>query len=60
MTDDQVEEALGILIATGARDHAQAEARRLRDGALAEIDALPIDDLHRMQLRALVESIIAP
>ena len=60
MTDDQVEEALGILIATGARDHAQAEARRLRDGALAELDALPIDDLHRVQLRALVESIIAP
>ena len=59
MTDAQVDEALELLVRSGARDHAQAEARRLRDRALAQLDELPIDRLHRRQLRVLVESVIA-
>ena len=60
MDDAQVDEVLELLVRCGARDHAQAEAGRLRDLALGEIDALPVDDLHRTQLRVLVESVIAP
>lgn len=59
LTDAQVDDVLEILVRCGARDHAQAEARRYRDRALAIIDALPVDPVPRGQLRMLVEAIIA-
>jgi geranylgeranyl diphosphate synthase type I len=57
--DDQVGEVLAILDRSGARDHALAEARRHRDRALAGVDALPISDERRAQLRAVVESVVS-
>ncbi|MGH2357675.1 MAG: polyprenyl synthetase family protein [Candidatus Limnocylindria bacterium] len=59
MTDADVSDVLAILERCGARDHALAEARRYRDTALADLDALPCPDEHRAELRALVETVIA-
>jgi geranylgeranyl diphosphate synthase type I len=59
LSDDEVEEVLAILERCGAREHVLAEARRLRDTALADIDALPLADAPRSQLRGLVEAVIA-
>ncbi len=57
--DDAVEEVLGILDRSGARDFALGEARRHRDAALADIDELPLTEERRRQLRTLVEAVIA-
>ena len=59
MPDGDVAETLTILERSGARRHAESEARRYRDLALARIDALPCDELPRAQLRFLVEMVIA-
>ncbi|HLE59094.1 MAG TPA: polyprenyl synthetase family protein [Candidatus Limnocylindria bacterium] len=56
---DEVNEVLEILDRCGARAHALAEARRLRDVALADIDALPVEEARRGVLRAFVETVIA-
>src|SRR5919106_172270 len=55
MTDAHVDEVLAILERSGAREHATAEARRARDQALADVDALPCPAEGRLVLRALVE-----
>jgi geranylgeranyl diphosphate synthase type I len=60
MDDAQVDETLEILVRCGARDHAQAEARRYRDRALSIIDGLPVEPEPRRQLRSLVEAVINP
>ena len=57
--DDEVSEVLAILERCGAREHVLGEARRLRDAALADIDALPLAEGPRDQLRSLVEAVIA-
>ena len=59
LDDAQVDEVLAILDRCGARDHALAEARRHRDLALGGVDALPIGDGRRAQLRAVVETVIS-
>jgi geranylgeranyl diphosphate synthase, type I len=58
VTDADVDEVLAILERSGAREHAMAEARRARDQALADVDALPCPEEGREVLRALVESVI--
>jgi geranylgeranyl diphosphate synthase type I len=59
MPPDQVDEVLAILERSGAREQALVEARRYRDLAVADIAKLPIGDRPRIELRALVESVIA-
>ena len=59
MPADEVDEVLAILDRSGAREVAQAEARRYKEMALAELDGLPIPDDPRAELRALVESVVA-
>ena len=59
MAQEEVDEVLAILERSGARDVAQAEARRYKETALADLDGLPIDEEHRLALRALVESVVA-
>ncbi|HSM38219.1 MAG TPA: polyprenyl synthetase family protein [Candidatus Limnocylindrales bacterium] len=59
MSAEQVDEVLAILERAGAREHAVGEARRFRDLALTDAEALPIDPERRHALRALVESVIA-
>lgn len=58
MSSDQVDEVLDILTRCGARDHAEAEARRYRDMALADLAALPVADEGSRDLRAVVLTII--
>ena len=53
MSDRDVDEALTLLEASGARDIAMSEARRWADRALAEIAPLPIDAERRRDLEAL-------
>ena len=57
--DEQVREVVAILDRCGARRHVLDEARRHRDAALADIDALPLDGERRRQLRELVGAVIA-
>ncbi len=58
MAPDEVDEVLAILDRSGARAHAEGEARRYRDRALAELAALPIPDERRIELEDLVQAII--
>jgi geranylgeranyl pyrophosphate synthase len=55
----EVREVVAILDRCGAREHVLQEARRHRDAALANIDALPLDEARRRQLRELVAAVIA-
>ena len=59
MPQPEVDEVLGILERSGAREQTLAEARRFRDIALADLDGLPIADPGRAELRLLLESVIA-
>jgi geranylgeranyl diphosphate synthase type I len=59
MPPDEIAEVLEILNRCGAADHARAEARRQRDAALGDIASLPITEERRVELRLVVESIIA-
>ena len=59
MPQDEVDEVLAILDRSGARAVAEAEARRYKELALAELDGLPIPDGPRAELHALVESVVA-
>lgn len=58
LDDGQVDEVLAILERSGAHDHALGEARRHRDAAVAAVDALPIREERRAELRRLVQSVI--
>jgi geranylgeranyl diphosphate synthase, type I len=58
MSPAEVDEVLAILDRCGAREQSGAEARRYRDMALADLDALPVPDGRRGELRAVVETII--
>ena len=59
MSPPEVDEVLAILDRAGARDHAVGEAKRFRDLALTDAEALPIASSRRDELHALVESVIA-
>jgi geranylgeranyl diphosphate synthase, type I len=59
MPQPEVDEVLAILERTGAREEALTEARRYRDIALRDLDGLPIADERRIELRTLLESVIA-
>jgi geranylgeranyl diphosphate synthase type I len=59
MPPDEVDEVLAILERAGAHEHAIGEARRFRDLALTDAEALPIAADRRAELRQLVESVIA-
>jgi geranylgeranyl diphosphate synthase type I len=59
MSQEEVDEVLAILERSGAHDVAQAEARRYKEIALADLEGLPIDEEHQVALRALVESVVA-
>ena len=54
-----VGEVLEILERSGAREHALAEARRYRDLALGQLEALPCSPERRADLATLVSSVIA-
>jgi len=58
LTDVEVTEVLAILDRSGGREHALAEARRFRDLALAELEALPCPPERKGDLAALVRSVI--
>ncbi len=59
-TPEEVEEARSILERTGARDYARGEARRLRDEALAALDATGVmEGEARERLRELMLSAIS-
>jgi len=60
MSPAEVDEVLAILERSGARRHAEEEARRYRDLALRNVDALPVAPEQLAELRALVESMISP
>ena len=49
---------LAILERCGAHAEALARARRYRDEALSDLEALPIDPERRGELRFLLESVI--
>ena len=59
ITDSQVSEVLDILERSGARTHAESEARRYRDLALEHIERLPCEPRGKQELSALVRWIIA-
>ena len=59
MTDAEVSEVLDILERSGARDHAEAEARRYREIALDHIEHLPCPDEGKRSLALLVRGVIA-
>jgi len=59
MTDDEVADVLAILERSGARAHAEAETRRYRALALAEVEALPCLPEGRRDLAKLVQAVIA-
>jgi geranylgeranyl diphosphate synthase, type I len=59
LTDDQVTEVLAILEGSGARAHAESEARRYRDIALRHIEALPCLPEGKRDLSTLVRWVIA-
>jgi geranylgeranyl diphosphate synthase type I len=59
-TPEEVAEVRAILERTGARDYTRAEARRLRDEALAALDATGVvEGAAREQLRELMLSAIS-
>ena len=57
--DAEVAEVIAILERSGARRHAEGEARRTRDRALATVSALPIAPERRAELASLIETSIA-
>jgi geranylgeranyl diphosphate synthase type I len=59
LSDEEVGEVLAILERCGARDHAVAEARRWRDRALEQIEALPCLPEGKRDLTTLVRWAIA-
>jgi len=59
LTDAEVTEALAILDACGARQMTLSQARRYRDEALAELDAVPLEPQARRELAAFAEAVIA-
>jgi geranylgeranyl diphosphate synthase type I len=59
MAQDEVDEVLGILERTGAREEALDRARHYRDIALADLNGLPMPEQHRAGIQALIESVIA-
>jgi geranylgeranyl diphosphate synthase, type I len=59
LTDDQVAEVLAILERSGARAHAESEARRYRDIALRHIEHLPCLPEGKRDLSTLVRWVIA-
>jgi geranylgeranyl diphosphate synthase type I len=59
MEPQDVDEVLAILERCGARQVAEAEARRWRDVALKELFELPIPAERRAELQAVVDSVIA-
>jgi geranylgeranyl diphosphate synthase, type I len=60
LSDAQVTEVLAILERSGARAHAESEARRWRDIALHHIEGLPCLPEGRRDLTTLVRWVIAP
>jgi geranylgeranyl pyrophosphate synthase len=58
MTDAEVDEVLAILERSGAHEHAMNEALRYREMALRNVEALPVPEERRAELRLLVESVI--
>jgi geranylgeranyl diphosphate synthase type I len=58
MSEDLMDEVLGILERSGARAATEQEARRFRDLALEEARSLPVPAERLAELRALVESMI--
>jgi geranylgeranyl diphosphate synthase, type I len=60
LTDDQVSEVLAILERSGARAHAEGEARRWRDIALSHVASLPCLPEGKRDLTTLVSWVIAP
>jgi geranylgeranyl diphosphate synthase, type I len=59
MSEELMDEVLGILERSGARAATEQEARRFRDLALEEARSLPVPAERLAELRALVESMIA-
>jgi geranylgeranyl diphosphate synthase type I len=60
VSTDDVEEVVGILERTGARDFTRDQARRYRDEALAELDAAGvIDGQARERLEGIIVSVIS-
>jgi geranylgeranyl diphosphate synthase, type I len=59
LADDQVGEVLAILERSGARDHAEGEARRWRDRVLQQIEGLPCLPEGKRDLTTLVRWVIA-
>jgi geranylgeranyl diphosphate synthase type I len=59
LTDAEVDEAAAILERSGARDTTLAEARRYRDEALAELEAVPLEAEAKRDLVLFVEGVIA-
>ncbi len=59
MSGSEVDEVLEILGRSGAREQALEEARHYRDLAITDIDALPVGDERREQIRELVRGVIA-
>jgi len=59
LSDAQVAEVLAILERSGAREHAESEARRYRDIALRHIEALPCLPEGKRDLTTLVRWVIA-
>ena len=58
-THDDVREIVAILDRSGARDYTRAQARRYRDEALAELDAIDVgDDVARDKLRGIIVGVI--
>jgi geranylgeranyl diphosphate synthase, type I len=60
LSPDLVDEVLQILERSGARRHAEEEARRYRDVAIARARSLPVPEEGLTELRELVESMISP
>ena len=59
-THDDVAEIVTILERTGARDYTRSQARRYRDDALAELDAIDVvDERAREQLRGIILGVIS-
>ena len=57
--DAEVAEVIAILERSGARDHAEGEARRCRDRALETVAGLPIAPERRSELASLIGTSIA-
>ena len=59
MDSKEAEVVIAILERSGARDHAEGEARRCRDRALQTVAGLPIAPERRAELASLIETSIA-